>query len=157
MSVQESALTLRPAQEADERFLFELRKATMAEHLERAGEFVDDTQHLARLRYRYDAAQVICVDGAPAGLLKAYRTETEWFVVQVQIAPELQGRGIGERALQTVLQAAQADAVPVSLKVLKGNPARRLYERLGFEIVAEEEIEFLMRRAPHASAQIRAE
>ena len=59
MSVQEPALTLRPAREADERFLFELRKATMAEHLGRAGKFVDDTQHLARLRYRYDAAQVI--------------------------------------------------------------------------------------------------
>ncbi|MCP2089430.1 MULTISPECIES: hypothetical protein [Paraburkholderia] len=38
-----------------------------------------------------------------------------------------------------------------------GTQTRGLYERLGFEIVAEEEIEFLMRRAPHASAQIRAE
>ncbi|MFM0432004.1 hypothetical protein PQQ75_23535 [Paraburkholderia aspalathi] len=35
-----------------------------------------------------------------------------------------------------------------------GTQTRGLYERLGFEIVAEE---FLMRRAPHASAQIRAE
>ncbi|AXL50771.1 acetyltransferase [Paraburkholderia caffeinilytica] len=157
MSVQEPALTLRPALDADERFLFELRKATMTEHLARAGEPADDAEHRARLHYRYDAARVICVDGAPAGLLKAYRTETEWFVSQVQIAPEHQGCGIGERVLQTVLQAAQAEALPVALKVLKDNPARRLYARLGFEIVDEDEIQFHMRRAPHVSAKTQPE
>jgi ribosomal protein S18 acetylase RimI-like enzyme len=149
MSVREPALTLRHALEADEPFLFELRKATMSEHLARAGESVDDAQHRARLRYRYDTAQVICLDGAPTGLLKAYRSEDEWHVVQLQIAPAYQGRGIGEWALRTVLRAAQADALPVTLKVLKGNPARRLYERLGFEIVNQDEIQFHMRRAPH--------
>jgi len=157
MSVQEPALTLRPALEADERFLFELRKATMTEHLARADEPTDDAQHRACLHYRYDAARVICIDGAPAGLLKAYRTETEWCVMQLQIAPAHQGRGIGERALRTVLHAAQADALPVMLKVLKGNPAKRLYDRLGFEIIGEDEKEFHMRRAPHASAEIQAE
>ncbi|MCJ9710612.1 GNAT family N-acetyltransferase, partial [Bordetella hinzii] len=34
----------------------------------------------------------------------------------------------------------------VRLYVLKGNPARRLYERLGFAIREETDIEFLMRR-----------
>ncbi|NPT44601.1 GNAT family N-acetyltransferase [Paraburkholderia sp. 1N] len=156
MSVQEPDLTLRPALEADERFLFQLRKATMTEHLVRVDEPTDDAQHRARLRYRYDAARVICIDGAPAGLLKAYRTETEWFVMQLQIAQAHQGRGIGERALRTVLHAAQADALPVTLKVLKGNPAKRLYDRLGFEIVGEDEKEFHMRRTPHASAETQA-
>jgi ribosomal protein S18 acetylase RimI-like enzyme len=100
---------------------------------------------------------VICLDSAPVGLLKAYRTETEWVVVQLQIAPAHQGRGIGERALRTVLLAAQADVLPVTLKVLKGNPARRLYQRLGFDIVNEDEIQFHMRCMPHASAQTQAE
>jgi ribosomal protein S18 acetylase RimI-like enzyme len=53
--------------------------------------------------------------------------------------------------------AAQADALPVMLKVLKGNPAKRLYDRLGFEIIGEDEKEFHMRRAPHASSEIQAE
>lgn len=157
MSDQDPVLTLRPASEADAQFLFALRKATMTEHLAQAGEPIDDAQHRARLLHRYDAAHVICLDGVPAGLLKAYRTETEWVVVQLQIAPARQGHGIGERALRTVLLAAQADALPVTLKVLKGNPARRLYQRLGFEIVDEDEIQFHMRCTPHASAQTQAE
>jgi ribosomal protein S18 acetylase RimI-like enzyme len=151
MSIHEPALTLRPALTGDEPFLLELRKATMTEHLLRAGEPLDDAAHRARLLHRYDTAQVICLDGAPAGLLKTHRTETEWTVMQLQIAPAHQGRGIGERALWTVLLAAPADALPVTLKVLKGNPAKRLYERLGFEIVNEDEIQFHMRRAPRAS------
>ena len=157
MSVHEPVFTLRPALDTDEAFLFELRKATMTEHLARVGEPSDDTEHRARLLHRYDTARVICIDGAPAGLLKAHRTDTEWVVVQLQIAPALQGRGIGERALHMVLRAAQADALPVTLKVLKGNPAQRLYERLGLEIVGEDERQFHMRRAPRASAETEAE
>jgi ribosomal protein S18 acetylase RimI-like enzyme len=157
MSVQEPALTLRPAHGDDEAFLFELRKATMTEHLARAGEPTDDAEHRARLLHRYDTARVICIDGAPAGLLKAHRTDAEWVVVQLQITPALQGRGIGERALRTVLRAAQADALPVTLKVLKGNPAKRLYDRLGFEIVGEDDAQFYMRRAARASAETEAE
>jgi ribosomal protein S18 acetylase RimI-like enzyme len=157
MSDPKPVLTLRPASPADEAFLFALRKATMTDHLTRVGEPVDDAAHQARLQYRYDAAQVICVDGEPAGLLKAHRTDTEWVVVQIQIAPALQGRGMGERALHHVLHAAEADALPVTLKVIKGNPAKRLYDRLGFEIVGEDETQFHMRRAARTSAETQAE
>lgn len=157
MNVQQPAFSLRPAQDTDVPFLFELRKATMTEHLARVGEPSDDTEHRARLMHRFDTAHVICIDGEPAGLLKAHRTGAEWVVVQLQIVPALQGRGIGERALQWVLRAAQADALPVTLKVLKGNPARRLYERLGFEIAGEDNRQFYMTRSPRASAEIEAE
>lgn len=157
MSTRESGLTLRPALADDEPFLFELRKATMTEHLTRAGQPADDAEHRARLLHRYDTARVVCVDGAPAGLLKAHRTDSEWVVVQLQIMPSVQRRGIGERALRTVLRAGQADALPVTLKVLKGNPAKRLYDRLGFEVVGEDDTQFYMRRAPRAPAEIEAE
>jgi len=157
MSDHEPALTLRPALSADEAFLFDLRKATMTEHLARAGDASDDAEHRARVLHRYDTARVICIDGAPAGLLKAHRTDTEWVVVQLQISPEHQGRGIGERVLRTVLRAAQKEALPVALKVLKGNPAKRLYERLGFETIGEDDRQFHMRRAPRASAETEAE
>jgi ribosomal protein S18 acetylase RimI-like enzyme len=157
LAAQQSGLTLRPAQPDDEAFLLDLRKATMTEHLSRAGEPTDEAAHRARLLHRYDAAQVICVDGVPAGLLKAHRNEDEWFVVQLQIAPALQGRGIGEQALRTILRAAAAEALPVSLQVLKGNPAKRLYDRLGFEVVGEDQTQFHMRLAARAPVESEAE
>jgi len=157
MTSQKPTLTLRPALAADEDFLFALRKATMTEYLTHVGEPADDAAHRARLLHRYDTAQVICIDGTPAGLLKAHRTDTEWVVVQIQVLPTLQGRGIGERVLHRVLRAAQADALPVTLKVIKGNPAKRLYDRLGFEIVGEDDIQFYMRRAVRTSTETEAE
>jgi ribosomal protein S18 acetylase RimI-like enzyme len=157
MTARESVLTLRPALDADIAFLLALRKVTMTEHLARAGEPVDEAAHHARLLHRYNAARIVCIDGAAAGLLKAHRTETARVVVQLQILPELQGRGFGERALRTVLLAAQADGLPVTLDVLRGNPARHLYERLGFDIVGEDKTQFHMSRAPRASPEIQAE
>ena len=157
MSAREPALTLRPALPDDEPFLLELRKATMTEHLARAGEPTGDAEYCPRMVHRYDAARVVCVDGVAAGLLKAHRTDSEWVVVQLQIAPSLQRRGIGERVLCIVLDAAEAEALPVRLQVIKGNPAKRLYDRLGFEVVGEDDQHFHMRRAPRAPVEIKAE
>ena len=63
-------------------------------------------------------------------------------------APLYQERGIGEWALL----AAQPNALPV-----KANPAKRLYERPGFENVNGDGIQFHMRLAPSAPAESRAE
>ncbi|OLL31848.1 GNAT family N-acetyltransferase [Burkholderia sp. SRS-W-2-2016] len=155
--VQQPDLILRRAHAGDEAFLLELRRATMTEHLVRAGEPTDEATHRARLLDRYDAAQVICVDGAPAGLLKAFRDNAGWFVEQLQIAPAFQRRGIGEQVLRTILRAAAAESVPVALHVFKDNPAKRLYDRLGFEIVGADDRQFHMRVAMRAPADTEAE
>jgi ribosomal protein S18 acetylase RimI-like enzyme len=70
-------------------------------------------------------------------LLKAVRDADHWDLVQIQIVPEKQGRGFGSTILEKLLADAVQANVPVSLSVLKANPARHLYERLGFRIVKE--------------------
>jgi ribosomal protein S18 acetylase RimI-like enzyme len=59
--------------------------------------------------------------------------------------PEFQGRGLGTTILGDVIEHARMGRRPVSLQVLKVNPARRLYERLGFVISGESETHFQMR------------
>ena len=61
---------------------------------------------------------------------------TSSFVKDLVVAPEQQGRGIGEALLLTALAALQArGATEVRLKVVTGNAgARRLYARNGFAI-----------------------
>ncbi|MCD0505440.1 GNAT family N-acetyltransferase [Bordetella petrii] len=107
---------------------------------------VDDGAHLARIRYHWEDACIVLVDAQPAGLFKAYRGAAAWHVVQVQVAPAWQGRGLGARLLRTVLDQADADGLPTRLDVLKTNPARRLYERLGFRVIADGGAEFHMER-----------
>lgn len=46
--------------------------------------------------------------------------------------------------IQVLLQEAFDQYLPVRLRVLKVNPARRLYERLGFKVVEEADTHYLM-------------
>ncbi|CAP43281.1 GNAT family N-acetyltransferase [Bordetella petrii] len=139
-------LTLRPVLESDLPYLLALRRQTMDEHLASSGLPADDAAHLARIRYHWEDARIVLLDGAPAGLLKSYRGPSAWHVVQVQVAPDHQGQGLGARLLRGVLEQADAAGLPAQLDVLKTNPARRLYERLGFRVVAESGAEFHMER-----------
>jgi ribosomal protein S18 acetylase RimI-like enzyme len=137
------AIRLRPASAADLPFLLRLRQLTMTEHLQRAGIPADDESHRRRLAAHFEDAMVVCeganANAEPIGLLKVTRAADEWHVHQIQILPSRQGQGVGEAMLRELLAEAARAHVPVSLGVLHGNPARRLYERLGFRLVAETE------------------
>lgn len=143
-------LALQPATEEDVPFLLSLRKRTMTAHLQRAGAPHDDDHHLARIHYHFDDAQIVWLAGRPAGLFKHYRDPAGWRIVQIQIDPDFQGQGLGRRLLAKVLDRADKEGAPVTLSVLKGNPARRLYEALGFTSVMETELEHEMRYDPGA-------
>jgi ribosomal protein S18 acetylase RimI-like enzyme len=41
---------------------------------------------------------------------------------------------------------AEWQARPIVLTVLKNNPARRLYERLGFAVIGETDMKYMLRR-----------
>ncbi|MNS83975.1 Acetyltransferase (GNAT) family protein [compost metagenome] len=150
----EHSLALQPATEEDLPFLLALRKATMQEHMERAGAPATDEHHLARIQYHFDDAQIVWVDGRPAGLFKHYRDTDGWHILQIQIAPDFQGMGLGRRLIEPVLDRADAEGAPVTLSVLKGNPAQRLYAALGFTPVKETDLEFEMRYEPGAGRPV---
>lgn len=63
----------------------------------------------------------------------------------VSFLPSFRGQGIGTALLQRFLKEIKQRNLPgVSLSVQKENPAHRLYERLGFEIVREQEDTWVM-------------
>jgi ribosomal protein S18 acetylase RimI-like enzyme len=145
-------LTRRPATTEDVPFLMELRRRTMDNHLSASGMGTDNDYHLARLMDRFDCAEVLLQDGAPVGLLKVARDSPQWKLIQIQLVPELQGQGLGADLLAQVIAEADNAKVAVALSVLKANPARALYERLGFAVVGESEHEFnMLRRAQPAA------
>ncbi|HTE42756.1 MAG TPA: GNAT family N-acetyltransferase [Steroidobacteraceae bacterium] len=123
-----------------------LRHQTMDGHLVATGASTDEEEHRARLMYRFDCAEILLQGEEPVGLLKVERGETEWKVIQIQLMPRLQGKGIGEQILRELIEQAGARSLPVTLSVLKANPAKRLYERLGFVVEGEDAHEYFMRR-----------
>lgn len=140
--------TLRPASPDDVAFLIELRERTMTPHLVAAGEPVTRDEHRARVLHDFAHIRVILRDGRAIGMLKVVDAGDCRRLVQLQVAPEEQGRGIGAAILRGVLDDARRANVPVVLSVLRRNPARRLYERLGFQVVAEKSGSYEMRADP---------
>ena len=89
---------------------------------------------------------MIAVDAArPVGAIWIRRFESETpgygFVdddtpeLSMAVIPGCRGRGIGTEMLRRMLQIIDDRGVGVSLSVSKENPARRLYERHGFEVI----------------------
>ncbi|WP_188662693.1 GNAT family N-acetyltransferase [Arenimonas soli] len=137
-------LSLRAATDADLPFLLALRRESMGPHLATAGLHGTDEDFMVRVMHRFDCAEIIMAEGRPVGLLKLLREPDQWHVLQLQLSADTRGRGLGRRLLEDVMaQAAKAD-VPVTLSVLKANPAKQLYERLGFSVVGEDAHEFRM-------------
>jgi ribosomal protein S18 acetylase RimI-like enzyme len=73
----------------------------------------------------------------PAGWPLHHYVEATTPELAIAVAPEHLGHGAGSRMITQVLKAAAAIYPAVALSVRANNPARRLYERIGFAIIAE--------------------
>lgn len=153
--------TLRPARPEDREHLLAVYASTRAEELspvpwteEQKAAFVKmqfDAQD-AHYRAHYGGAtyEVIEVDGVPAGRLYLHRKPKEIRLMDIALLPSFRGAGIGTRLLAELITEAKGRGVPLTIHVEISNPARRLYERLGFAPVEEHGVHLLMERRPEA-------
>ncbi|WP_260260232.1 GNAT family N-acetyltransferase [Vibrio intestinalis] len=141
-------ISLRKAKFSDLDFLMTLRDRTMREYLIGANMPISDEAYQKRIHYHFEHAQIIEYEGKSVGLYKAtYDQDTNyWYLVQLQVLPEYQGKRIGSQLLEHLIDCATQTRSKVGLSVIKSNPARKLYSRHGFKVVEESESELLMRR-----------
>lgn len=139
-----SNIKLIQAKTSDLAFLSELRKASMLSHLQTAGIHLSDEEHLQRVKYHFDCAHIIWFQDKKVGLLKYLEKEDEVSLLQFQLLPPFQGKGLGTQIMEHYLQLIKPIQKPITLKVLKANPAQHLYMRLGFQIVGQDEYEYFM-------------
>jgi ribosomal protein S18 acetylase RimI-like enzyme len=136
---------LRPSTEADRDWLRALDRTTMR----RPGD--DEAERRASFDRHFDPAvvRVIVAGGRDVGVLRVEERGPDLYVAVIEIAPEAQGRGLGTAVLRSVLARADAERRAVGLRVLAVNAgARRLYERLGFRVVADDGEKVEMRYEP---------
>jgi len=104
----------------------------------------------AHYRNNYPGAtlDVVEVDGRPAGRLYVHRGPSDIRIMDIAMTPAFRGRGIGTRLVRSLIAQAQASGRKLSIHVEMNNPARRLYERLGFRPAGEHGVYVLMERPP---------
>jgi ribosomal protein S18 acetylase RimI-like enzyme len=66
--------------------------------------------------------------------------------LSIAITPEHRGKGVGTRLLCALFERARDLHEAVSLSVSVENPAIRLYQRLGFEIVGQQGSSLIMKK-----------
>lgn len=141
--------SMRAATVEDFAFIHKLRVSGLREHVERIWGWDDDDQRARFARnFVADAYQVIVVNGRDVGAILVEWGSDDVFLADIEIMAEWRGRGLGSAVLGDILAAARRRGQPVRLQVLQGNPARRLYERLGFEAIGETATHVTMRLAP---------
>lgn len=151
--------TLRPVHEDDGELLYRVYASTRTEELSavpwsdaQKEEFLRSQFAAQDTHYRtlyFDALlEVIVVGGHDAGRLYVARWPQEIRIMDVVLLPAFRGNGIGERILRDLAAEADRDGKLLSIHVEMDNPARRLYERVGFTAVeaAEPSIYVLMER-----------
>ena len=138
--------TLRKANEGDVDFLLDLRRLTMDSYLSSVGISISDEEHLFRINYNFQDAQIIQINNTRAGLIKAsYLPEKkQWYLFQLQILPLYQGIGIGRELISNLCKKASKAKQSVGLSVLKRNPAKNLYDSLGFKVIDSNSAEYEM-------------
>ena len=131
---------LRAATMDDYDFLYNLLVATMKRYVEQTWGW-NELYQQRRFREKFHPKdyKIIVVEDRDVGVISTERWRSELFLAEIQICPEYQRRGIATSILRDLMRKAEQQQIPLTLQVLRVNPARRLYERLGFVVMAENE------------------
>jgi ribosomal protein S18 acetylase RimI-like enzyme len=79
--------------------------------------------------------KVIQADGIDIGMLKVEERDDYIYLGDIQIDRAYQNKGIGTKLIETVIKLSTIANKSIRLRVLKGNPAKGLYLRLGFQAI----------------------
>ena len=148
-------LSLRPVASDDAELLFLIYASTREEELAVVPWDASVKEAFLRMQFKAqdtyyratypDASYDLIVSGDEVlGRLYVDRGESTWLVLDVALLPEHRGNGIGTRLLQKVITEAKAAGKPVQIHVEHLNPARHLYDRLGFRQIDDQGIYLLL-------------
>ncbi len=155
----QNVVELRPATADDQEFLYRVYASTRDEELAPLG--WSDAQKELFLRSQFSAQdkfyhqqfpgadfRIILLEDEPIGRLYVERREEEIRLIDIALLPAHRNTGIGTALLEDILAQGAQLGLPVCIHVERFNPARRLYERLGFREIGENGVYYFMEWRP---------
>ena len=139
-------ISFRHATEDDVDFLYAMHVATMKEYVDQTWGWDDAFQEsVFQKNYVPAEIRVVTFEGKNVGMISLEEREEDIFLRAIEILPSHQGQGIGARIVQQIITETASKQKPVLLYVLKVNPTKGLYERLGFSAIEETDTHFIMK------------
>lgn len=147
---QTMPVTLRAVAAGDEAFLLKAYGSIRADELAQVP--WSEAQREAFLKMQFDAQQlhyqthnpeathdIIILDAHAIGRLYVARRDQEIRILDLTILPEYRNRGIGTSLLKNLMTEAVRAGKPLTIYVESYNPSYRLFKRLGFYKIEEDD------------------
>lgn len=141
--------TFRDCLMTDYDFLFKLKEENFKKYIEECWGWntIDQQRRLKEdLESNIDHRKIIMVDDLPVGVYATGSLDGEFFIEEINIFKEYQNNKIGSRILKAQLEENSNKGILTRLRVFKNNPAKNLYERLGFKVYDEIETHYYMEK-----------
>jgi ribosomal protein S18 acetylase RimI-like enzyme len=155
----ERTIHLRPIEADDEELLYRVYASTR--DVELAQVDWDEAQKTAFLRMQFAAQHqyyqehyvdttwdVILIDDQAAGRLYVARWPEEIRIVDIALLPAYRNVGVGSILLRELQREAEQAGKALRIHVERFNPALRLYARLGFGVLEDRGVYYLMQWTP---------
>lgn len=125
-----------PAKEEDRAFFIKVHHAAYRETIEKMFGWDEELQdEYANRPFNEGGIHIVFTDDKPVGVV-GWENKNEFFwLKELFILPEYQGRGIGSKIVLETIKRAKAVKKDIRLRTLKANlGAKKLYEKYGFRV-----------------------
>lgn len=158
-------LTWREERSDDESFLLALFADSRARELEGLAWEAEQRDAFVLMQFRSKESQyralfphasyrIIVCNGRRIGRMVVSQRDKSTSLVDIALFGGYRNNGYGTNLITALLESAQLDGHRVCLHVAKSNSALRLYQRLGFQIIADHNLSWLMEWADPATLDV---
>ena len=146
ITIKDAAIGTRPATLGDLDFVWRIYRDSMKPLTIELLEWNDERQKaVVTDGLAGETSEIITIDGCDVGWLQVRQTKDAVELCQIYLAPEFQGQGVGTALVRRTQDQAKRTAKPVVLGVMHNNRAKKLYERLGFQLIDADAIKAYMK------------
>jgi len=154
--------TLRNAVLEDEPFLLEVFACTRAAEIAQVPWTDEQRQAFLQMQFKAQLSyyhehypdadyKVILHDGEPAGRIYVNREPGLTKILDIAVLPEFRNHGIGSELTREILDEAAESGRKVRIYVETYNPSLELFKKMGFSVMEEEGINYLLEWSAPAS------
>jgi GNAT superfamily N-acetyltransferase len=138
-------LKIRKTANADFSFIYSLHCQTMYLYVEQTWGWKEENQYNG-MREDFDNLlfEIVCLHERDIGVISVIDRSDDLFLKYMAILPIYQKQGLGTQLLRQVLTQAAERGIPVKLNVMRVNPVKALYDRLGFKVVGSDGDRYFM-------------
>ncbi len=140
-------IRLRKSTENDRDFVNKLTRSTMRAYVESTWHRIEDVENYYFInRFNQLTTLIIQCNNEDIGRLTVTYSNDRVILDDIHIVKPFQGKGIGGKLIRQIIREAKKRQQPVELILLKTNPVKQLYERIGFHIYKQDVNRYYMRK-----------